>query len=1088
MSRLRQHVTRAWPIWTLLGIALLAAADVWGPGIVNTRGGGDSPFLLQRTHQMAVSLRAGVFPVRWMPDAAYGLGYPFFNYYAALPYYLAAALNLLGLDLLTAIKLTQTLGFVGASLAAFGWVYHVWQHRAAAWLAAVAYTVAPFHLVNVYVRGDSLSEFYAFIFYPLILWALGGVVARATTSVKRRRAVLYLALAYAGLVLTHNVSALIFSPFALLYLLWLAWRLPRARRWGALALGGGGLALGLALSAWFWLPALLEGHYGQLETMTLGYFNYTNHFRASNLVQLDPLFDYSIAPTAGGPSPFAMGGPQALLAALGLLALTCPGVQCRGVMYAWRAGQTAPPLKRRVAVFVGVGLLLSTLMITPLSRPIWDALTLLQMVQFPWRFLSIQALFTATATAALVLHTRGHRAWGIAGAAAALLCALTLLPLQPERLLVGSQDVTVTQLQTYEVFSGNIGTTIRFEYLPREAVPRPYISEAVIAPDAPPRAMPLSGRLEAATQTASGPTARTWHIQTGSDGASLAFPLLYWPGWRAWVDGQETTVWAVESAGYLALTVPPGAHTVQLKLGRTPLRAGAEILSLVALLAGLGLALWRFQRPRLHLSGEVASSLLLLLVGVGVLASVESARITSFDKLRMMTYFHALGKNPETMSLDAPLDDRSMDFVSMPYLHHNPEGVLFADAGALAEDNEEAPIRLLGYTLSADTLAAGETLVATLHWAAQDWGKDAPTATLDLVSPAEHLQNVPYTLAESQAPLDASTMHALTLPENTPRGLYLLKLSLGEHTVYLRPVRVIQGSAIPGTDPEGEAQIPLLAFAGPDIRLHTAALAPQPGGATLHLEWSTARPIAANYAVSLRLLDADGNLRASPADTQPGYGLTPTSLWRPDERIVDRYTLPLPDDLAPGSENQLVIVFYTRPSLQEVARVSLPFALPLTSTLHFNPPERLFTLPALPQSLDIELSAAAGDHIRLAGYTHAIEGDTLTLTLWWVAQRRPRADYTTFVHLFDPATEDILVQHDAMPRQGRYPTSGWMAGEVVSDTIRLSLADVPPGDYQLAAGMYDLTTGERLPPRTPDGTPLPNRRVVLPETLEVPQE
>ena len=35
-------------------------------------------------------------PVRWMPDAAYGLGYPFFNYYAALPYYLAAGLRLLG--------------------------------------------------------------------------------------------------------------------------------------------------------------------------------------------------------------------------------------------------------------------------------------------------------------------------------------------------------------------------------------------------------------------------------------------------------------------------------------------------------------------------------------------------------------------------------------------------------------------------------------------------------------------------------------------------------------------------------------------------------------------------------------------------------------------------------------------------------------------------------------------------------------------------------------------------------------------------------------------------------------------------------
>ena len=56
------------------------------------------------------------------------------------------------------------------------------QNHAIAWLAAVAYTVAPFHLVNVYVRGDSLSEFYAFVWYPLILWALERVVERRTIS------------------------------------------------------------------------------------------------------------------------------------------------------------------------------------------------------------------------------------------------------------------------------------------------------------------------------------------------------------------------------------------------------------------------------------------------------------------------------------------------------------------------------------------------------------------------------------------------------------------------------------------------------------------------------------------------------------------------------------------------------------------------------------------------------------------------------------------------------------------------------------------------------------------------------------------
>jgi hypothetical protein len=98
-----------WIGLTLLWLSLLAALPLWtGPGIVNTRGGGDSPFLFFRLHQLMANLREGVFPVRWMPDAAYGLGYPFFNFYASLPYYFAAIFNFIGFDLLTSIKIVQT--------------------------------------------------------------------------------------------------------------------------------------------------------------------------------------------------------------------------------------------------------------------------------------------------------------------------------------------------------------------------------------------------------------------------------------------------------------------------------------------------------------------------------------------------------------------------------------------------------------------------------------------------------------------------------------------------------------------------------------------------------------------------------------------------------------------------------------------------------------------------------------------------------------------------------------------------------------------------------------------------------------------
>jgi hypothetical protein len=95
-------------------------------------------------------------------------------------------------------------------------------------------------------------------------------------------------------------------------------------------------------------------------------------------------------------------------------------------------------------------------------------------------------------------------------------------------------------------------------------------------------------------------------------------------------------------------------------------------------------------------------------------------------------------------------------------------------------------------------------------------------------------------------------------------------------------------------------------------------------------------------------------------------------------------------------------------------------------------------------------------------------------------------DYKVFVHLLDPATEVIVAQDDAMPRQNQYPTSWWAEGEVVSDEITLSLKDVPPGRYRLALGVYDPQTMDRLAAVGPDGTLVANDRVVLDEEVEIP--
>jgi hypothetical protein len=804
----------------------------------------------------------------------------------------------------------------------------------------------------------------------------------------------------------------------------------------------------------------------QLGPSTQDYFHYSRHFRTLNLIQGKLLFDYSTAAGHRVCSPFAMGLMQAGFAILGGLVLVVRGLRRR--------------LEARWA-FVLLGFLISTAMITPLSKPLWDHLPLLPIAQFPWRFLSVQALFAAAATAALVPDRSGIRnsqlgsrnlpsaicnlrsAW-VALSIAACLVLSVLLPLHPERLPIGPADVTVERLRLYELFAGNIGTTIRYEWLPQTVNPRPFTSNALIEPGAVPQAIPLDGASAAGVLVEQGPTRQVWQIR--GEGGVIAFPLLYWPGWAAQVDGSPVETWPVEGSGYPALQVPPGDHIVLLRLGHTPVRAVAEAASLAAAVTLLAVIIGgqiRKSRPQSP-TPKAQNSRPDLIIG--------HRSLVIFLPLVILPLVVLLLLPGETFGSE---NDLTMDFEHMPYLHHNPGGVDFG-----------GEVRLAGYRLSADELAPGDTLTVTLNWAYID---GANKATVRLLSPAAVRYEV-EPLAEETCNLQSALCNsvALRLPEDIPRGIYLLQLRLlgpeGElhaHTssgktqgaLYLQPVRVPHG-------PPLARETSVLAAFGPAIRLHGATVAQlTPDRLAVRLAWSTGHPMAVNYGISVRLLDAEGRRRVS-LDTQPGYGFLPTSLWRPGELVTDPYVLVLPEDLPSSGGYHLEVVLYQVPTLEAVGQARLgDFSLPLEAPFEARQPPRTFSLPSLQHPVGVDF----GGEVRLAGYDLERGEGVLRLTLWWQALQPPQADHTVFVHLFDPATETLVAQSDAQPRGGMYPTSWWATGEVVSETVTLPLTGMPQGTYRLAVGLYDQTV-TRLPAIDPDGQRLPDDRVILPESVE----
>ncbi len=998
---------------------LIAAAPIWtGPGIINTRGGGDSPFLFIRLQQLVANLRDGVFPARWMPDAAYGLGYPFFNYYASLPYYFAALFNFIGFDLLVSIKIVQTLGFVFAGWAMYRWADRHFSARRAAWLAAIAYVFAPFHFVNVYVRGDSLSEFYAFIFYPLILLSIDRMI-------EAPRSFPLLALTYGGLILTHNISALIFSPFALLYVLIVVGNRQSAISDQRSAISNQrsiiirfvlGFLLAFALSAWFWLPALGEAPLVQLDNQTTGYFNYSEHFRSTDLIQSSIGFDYAIN---SAHTPFAMGLAQAIGTLAGLVAL----------FITWKRDSS-----QRFRVFVLIGLVVSTFMITPLSRPLWDNLPLLPLAQFPWRFLSIQAFFTSIIIAhfALLFTPRFTPLALVTGLA---LFASMMLTLHPDYLDIRADEITPDHIQLYEAFTGNIGTTIRAEYLPRTTIPRPYTGPSLI--DRPPSPHAVIARGDAsAVQSQRAATRQEWRVTVNSDTAMLSFPVLYWPGWTAVIDGRSVEARPAPDLGYIQIDVPHGEHRVDLILGNTPIRTAGEVTSLAAVgLVLVGYAVAARRQPRRFTFAERLTAMLLPVIVLAVIAFV----------------YQAISIAPNDRN------DLTMDFVDKPWLHHNPTGGDF-----------DGQARLFDYS---NELVGSDTIAVSMTWGVTT--AHEVTATIALEPPSHHVLGEPDTIAQQIITVkQGQNQVLLRSPYPLAAGMYYIRVQSGSTVVYLEPIWIK-----PRVD--GRISHP---FGKLTPAIGLAAVQTQHADRKqldVLLNWSVSSVIDANYGISLRLRDASGKVWTS-LDTQPGYGFQPTSTWQPGT-INDAYTLNLPPDVPRNGTYSLDVILYRVASQQEVGRATID-GIRLDSTYAWQaiqPPAKTFTEPPIEYGVDANFA----DQIQLLGYNFTPDANILRLNLIWKAMRDIDANYKVFVHVFDPATEKIVAQSDAMPRSNTYATSRWITGEIVSDTIMIPLTNVPPGSYRIAIGLFD--EAGRLPVSGSVGIDAENRRVILADRVEV---
>jgi hypothetical protein len=592
MTRIRKHFDRE--LILLFILSAFALAPLASPGyFFGAHDADHSVFFLVEFDK---AIRDGALWPRWGPDHALGYGYPLWLLYAPLAYYVAEGFHLLGLGFTAAVKAAWALGFLfggwGMFLFLRRWFGRGPAGRAAALVGGLLYVYAPYHLLTIYVRA-AFAEFSALAWFPWVLLAFDRV-ANPAESARPWRAVALAALAYAGLLLTHTGSILLFTPLLLAYLLFVLVRRGAAEGWPWTDLGrtmlrlaaGGLLAAGVA--AIFLLPMLLEQRYIVQEQWVQGSYGYRGHFVYLSQL-LDPLWGYGYSDDLAGPND----GLSFQLGIAGVvLALTAAVVGLR---------RGSP--QRGVLGFFLVATLASLAMMAPPALPLWDAVGPAALIQFPWRLLGIASLGLAILGGAAVASLLWPAADSAPETATAQAPAAVILGLA---VALASLAFTVPQYTDIQPIDESELSIIRFETTYPEMIGRTVYTGQPFT-DTPLVAQYLAGQpLEKAVVLAG--EARVGNIDVGGasvtaqvDAAGPATVLFYtydFPGWRATVDGRTVTHRTEPPYGLIAVDVPAGRHEVAIRHGATPVRTAGALISALSLVLVAALLFWPARRPK----------------------------------------------------------------------------------------------------------------------------------------------------------------------------------------------------------------------------------------------------------------------------------------------------------------------------------------------------------------------------------------------------------------------------------------------------------------------------------------------------------
>ncbi len=540
----------------LLILALLVVPTFWrmlSPGIFSMH-----DFHVFRLFEFHKCIKDLQIPCRWSPDSTYEYGQPLFNFYGQLSYLPGELWVLLGGSIIDGVKFSFIFSLIASAYGMFLLGKKLWKDELAAMMSALVYTYAPYRSVDVWVRG-ALPEAMSFVFFPLLTLYFIDFL-----ETKKRQPLIIFSLLLAGLIVTHNLSALMYMILLGILSIYL---IIVSKKFSAIfpLIAAGILAVGVA--AFYLLPVAIETRYITLGEITEGYYIYTSHFVSLKQLLLSNFWGY-------GGSTF--GEEDGLSLAVGYVQWVLPLITLILALLFKKIKQL--PL---LIVFIAMGWFMLFLAHAR-SLQLWQNLSFFAYIQFPWRFLgSATFAFAAASGAFIILLNKRYKA---------IVLVLVTALLISVNFKFFREDIwyKVTDSQFFSGSNYKMQTSSALtDFWPRYGtdVPSDFAPQELIF-------MEGSGYSRREVKKSN------YMLMTGetaSASAVVSFPIVYFPGWNIYENGIKIKSFPAGKYGLLSTNISTGYHNLNARFENTPVRLVGNVVSSVSLL-GIALILIKLRR------------------------------------------------------------------------------------------------------------------------------------------------------------------------------------------------------------------------------------------------------------------------------------------------------------------------------------------------------------------------------------------------------------------------------------------------------------------------------------------------------------